>query len=283
MARKSGLGVGLDALFADNSTSDNNTTTVKLVDIEPNKYQPRKEFDENALTKLADSISQHGIIQPLLVRPLENGRYQIVVGERRWRASRMIGLAELPVVIREMNDTQVMEVALIENLQREDLNPVEEALGYKDLIEKFGLTQDEVSKRVGRSRSAVTNSLRLLNLPEKVIKMVSLGEISQGHAKTLLSIDNEKELFNMSNKVVETGMSVRELEKQVKAILVKGNETQQLKKAIQNSFYKEVEIALNEELSRKIKISENKNKGTIQIEFYNREELIDIANKLSNK
>lgn len=283
MARKSGLGVGLDALFADNSTSDNNTITIKLVDIEPNKDQPRKEFDENAITQLADSISQHGIIQPLLVRPLDNGRYQIVAGERRWRASRMIGLDELPVVIREMDDTQVMEVALIENLQREDLNPIEEALGYKDLIEKFGLTQDEVSKRVARSRSAITNSLRLLNLPENVIKMVISGGISQGHAKTLLSINSEKDLISMANKIVENGMSVRELEKQVKLLSNKDNQEIKLKKLIQNNFYKEVEISLNEELSRKIKITEKKNKGTIQIEFYNREELIDIANKLSNK
>ena len=177
--KKSGLGRGFDAIFADNSVEDistgNSTTKVKLLDIEPNREQPRKQFDEEALAELSDSIAQHGVLQPLLVRPMPDGGYQLVAGERRWRASRMAGLTEVPVVIRDLTDAQVAELALVENLQRENLNPLEEANGYKELSDKFGYTQEKISEIVGKSRPSIANALRLLNLPEDVQEMVSNG------------------------------------------------------------------------------------------------------------
>lgn len=193
--KKGGLGKGLNAIFMENESEDSNSTvTLKISEIEPNRAQPRREFDEKALAELADSISQHGVLQPLLVRPLLDGGYQIVAGERRWRASRMAGLTEVPVVIRELSDGETMELALIENLQREDLTPVEEALGYQQLMDKYSLTQDEVSRAVGKSRPAVANALRLLNLPEEVLSLVGNGRISAGHARTLLSFKDPDEL-----------------------------------------------------------------------------------------
>ena len=180
--KKSGLGKGLDLIFAENDTEDPNSVVVlKISEIEPNRDQPRKEFDEEAMAELADSIAQHGILQPLLVRPIFGGGYQIVAGERRWRAARMAGVSEAPVVVRELTDGQVMELALIENLQREDLTPLEEALGYQTLIETYGMTQDEVSKTVGKSRPSVTNALRLLHLPEEVRELLEEKKISAGH------------------------------------------------------------------------------------------------------
>ena len=182
MARKSGLGKGLDALFVDNSTDHaNGVVTLRISEIEPNKNQPRKDFDENALAQLADSIAEHGVLQPLLVRPMTNGGYQLVAGERRWRASKMAGLSEVPVVVQEMTDTEAMEIGLIENLQREDLNPVEEAMAYKRLIDEFHLKQDEIAERVGKSRTAVTNAMRLLKLSEKVQQMLIDEMITAGH------------------------------------------------------------------------------------------------------
>lgn len=185
-----GLGKGLDAIFIENDTNDsNNNVFLKISDIEPNRDQPRKDFNEEALRELADSIATHGVLQPLLVRPLAGGGYQLVAGERRWRASRMAGLSEVPVVIREMTDSEMTQIALIENLQREDLNSVEEALGYKSLMDAYNLTQDEVAKAVGKSRPAVANVMRLLNLPEEIQNMLKEGKISAGHARALLGID----------------------------------------------------------------------------------------------
>ena len=184
-----GLGKGLDAIFIENDTNDsNNNVFLKISDIEPNRDQPRKDFNEEALRELADSIATHGVLQPLLVRPLAGGGYQLVAGERRWRASRMAGLSEVPVIIREMTDSEMTQIALIENLQREDLNSVEEALGYKSLMDAYNLTQDEVAKAVGKSRPAVANVMRLLNLPEEIQSMLKEGEISAGHARALLVI-----------------------------------------------------------------------------------------------
>ena len=214
MARaKGGLGKGLEALFVDNNTSDIPTTSLKLTEIEPNKEQPRKDFDDAALAELADSIREHGVLQPLLVRPMVNGRYQIVAGERRWRASRMVGLAEVPVVIREMTDTEAMELALIENLQRKDLNIIEEALGYKTLMETYGFTQEKVAQRVGKSRPVIANALRLLSLPPKVEKMVRDGQISAGHARALLSLDDPKVIEETAGRILSQGLSVREVER----------------------------------------------------------------------
>ena len=211
MARKSGLGKGLDALFVDNSTDHaNGVVTLRISEIEPNKNQPRKDFDENALAQLADSIAEHGVLQPLLVRPMTNGGYQLVAGERRWRASKMAGLSEVPVVVQEMTDTEAMEIGLIENLQREDLNPIEEALGYRELIDAHQMTQDMVAQRVGKSRPVVANALRLLNLPDGVVKMVRSGALSAGHARALLSIDDPEEQNLMAKKAaVQFGFRCR--------------------------------------------------------------------------
>ena len=192
MAKKlGGLGKGLNAIFIENdSETEGGTVTLKISEIEPNRTQPRKEFDEQALSELAESISQHGLLQPLLVRPLTLGGYQIVAGERRYRASRMAGLTEVPVIIKELTDTETMEIALIENLQREDLSPVEEALGYKALIDEHGFSQEEVAKSVGKSRPAVANALRLLKLPDNTMEYLKVGKISAGHARAMLTLLN---------------------------------------------------------------------------------------------
>lgn len=276
--KKGGLGKGLDAIFAENDTEDRNSTvTLKISDIEPNRAQPRKEFDDEALAELADSIAQHGILQPLMVRPLAGGGYQIVAGERRWRAARMAGVSEVPALVRELSDNEVMELALIENLQREDLTPLEEAYGYQSLMESYSMTQEEVSKTVGKSRPAVTNALRLLNLPQEARDMLADGRISAGHARALLSFPTEKELLAAAKLVADQGLSVRELEKMAK----KANSQPQMKfkEARQHSkirYFEEVELALNQHLGRKVEVSGSKKKGTLQIEFYGEDDLAGL-------
>lgn len=282
--KKGGLGKGLEAIFAENDTENRNATiTLKVSDIEPNRTQPRKEFNDAALSELADSISQHGILQPLLVRPIFGGGYQIVAGERRWRAARMAGISEVPAVIREMNDSEVMELALIENLQREDLNPLEEAQGYQCLIETYGLTQEETAKTVGKSRPTVTNALRLLNLPKEVLDMVNSGKISAGHARTLLSFQNADAMRKAAKLAAEQGISVRELEKMGK----KANEQEQMgvkapKEKTRVRYFDEVELALNEHLGRKVQVSGTKKRGVLQIEFYGESDLTELMKLFNN-
>lgn len=279
--KKRGLGKGLDAIFAENDTEERDSAiAIKISDIEPNREQPRKDFNEAALAELADSISQHGILQPLLLRPILGGGYQIVAGERRWRAARMAGLSEVPAIIREMSDSEVMELALIENLQREDLNPLEEAQGYRSLMDTFGFTQDEVSKTVGKSRPAIANALRLLNLPPKIQKMVNDGELSAGHARTLLSFENKDEMQKAANLAAEKGISVRELEKISKKANEKSVKEIKVRKII--PYFSEVELALNEHLGRKVQVSGNKKRGVLQIEFYGEQDLSDLV-KVFNK
>lgn len=212
-----GLGKGLDAIFIENDTNDsNNNVFLKISDIEPNRDQPRKDFNEEALRELADSIATHGVLQPLLVRPLAGGGYQLVAGERRWRASRMAGLSEVPVVIREMTDSEMTQIALIENLQREDLNSVEEALGYKSLMDAYNLTQDEVAKAVGKSRPAVANVMRLLNLPEEIQNMLKEGKISAGHARALLGIADKENMIKIAKSIAPQDLTVRDVERLAK-------------------------------------------------------------------
>lgn len=275
-----GLGKGLDTIFAENETEDSNSSVMlKISEIEPNRSQPRKDFDENSLSDLAQSISQHGLLQPLLVRPLPIGGYQIVAGERRYRACRMAGLTEVPVTIRELSDTETMELALIENLQREDLSPIEEALGYKALIDEHGFSQEEVATSVGKSRPAIANSLRILKLPDSVLEYVKQDKISAGHARALLMLDNEEDMLELAELIYKKDLSVRQAEKLAKKKPEVEEDTQPERKP---SFYSMVELALNESLGRKIKINKNKGKqgGVLQIEFYSDEELTELSNKL---
>lgn len=275
-----GLGKGLDTIFAENETEDSNSSVMlKISEIEPNRSQPRKDFDENSLSDLAQSISQHGLLQPLLVRPLPIGGYQIVAGERRYRACRMAGLTEVPVTIRELSDTETMELALIENLQREDLSPIEEALGYKALIDEHGFSQEEVATSVGKSRPAIANSLRILKLPDSVIEYVKQDKISAGHARALLMLDSEEDMLELAELIYKKDLSVRQAEKLAKKKPEVEEDTQPERKP---SFYSMVELALNESLGRKIKVNKNKGKqgGVLQIEFYSDEELTELSNKL---
>ena len=285
-AKKGGLGKGLDALFMDNETADSGIVTLRLSEIEPNRDQPRKVFSEEALNELADSIREHGVLQPLLVRPLSTGGYQLVAGERRWRASRMAGLREVPVVIRDMDEEQAMEIALIENLQREDLNAIEEASGYKLLMERYGMTQEQVAKRVGKSRPAVAIALRLLNLPPRVMEMVEEGEVSPGHARALLSFEDPEQMMDVAQKVRKGKYSVRDIEKMSKhqgepAVEELTSAEAEDVWGSQAAFFTEMELALSGELGRKVKIARNGNSGMLQIQFYNEDDLKELAQRLT--
>ena len=279
MAAKGGLGIGLSALFDDNTTDSAASQTLRLSEIEPNRSQPRKKFDDESISALADSIKRHGILQPLLVRPYGSG-YQIVAGERRWRAARMLGMTEVPVQIREFSDSESMQIALIENLQRENLNPIEEAQGYFELMESYGMTQDEISKTVGRSRSAVANAIRLLNLPEKIRDMLEDGDLTVGHAKALMAFDDEGLMTEAAEKACGGRLKVRELEKMAqnrdKSDKNKTNERI-------DSYFKEMEIGLHEALGRKVKVEYGKNKGALILEFYDRDDLSELAKRLTKE
>ena len=278
--KKRGLGKGLDAIFAENNEAGEGSVAVKIADIEPNRDQPRKEFDSAALAELADSIAQHGVLQPLLLRPMLSGGYRIVAGERRWRAARMAGLTEVPAVIREMTDSEEMLFALIENLQREDLTPLEEARGYRTLIEAQDLTQEEVSQAVGKSRPSVTNALRLLNLPEDIQEMLERGEITAGHARTLLSFPNQ-EAMRLGAQKAREGASVRELEAMAKRMAQQGEAPSKAPR--KNRYFEEAQLAVGGYLNRKVKVAGNQKKGTLQIEFYGEEDLQNLLHELHLK
>ena len=275
--KKRGLGKGLDAIFAENNEAGEGSVAVKIADIEPNRDQPRKEFDSAALAELADSIAQHGMLQPLLLRPMLSGGYRIVAGERRWRAARMAGLTEVPAVIREMTDSEEMLFALIENLQREDLTPLEEARGYRTLIETQDLTQEEVSQAVGKSRPSVTNALRLLNLPDDIQEMLEKGEITAGHARTLLSFPNQ-EAMRLGAQKAREGASVRELEALAKRMAQQGEAPSKAPR--KNRYFEEAQLAVGGYLNRKVKVAGNQKKGTLQIEFYGEEDLQNLLHDL---
>ena len=277
MAKK--LGKGLGALMLENDVNSMvSNSTLPLNEIIPNKEQPRKTFDEGALQELADSIIQHGVLQPLLVRPMLSGGYQLVAGERRWRASRLAGLKEVPVIIKELTDTEAMEIAIIENLQREDLNPIEEAEGLQTLIDRCGFTQEEVATSVGKSRPAIANALRLLKLPEEVRVMAKEGTISAGHARALLAFENPAMMLEAANNVVSNKLTVRDVEKMAKRMSKPISTTKTNKR--RDSIFDEVELSLSEALGRKVRVYNSRNKGTLEIEFYSVDDLKDIANKL---
>lgn len=287
MAKKSGLGDfgGLEALFDDNSTDIQVKKQVRLSDIEPNRNQPRKEFDEDTIRELAESIEEHGLIQPILVRPLDNGMYQIVAGERRWRALRMLGWQdkEIPVVIKELDDEETAKIALVENVLREDLNPIDEAKAYNELIEKYDMTQESVAKLVGKARSSVTNSLRILKLPENVVTMVRDGDLSAGAAKALLPLTDEEQISELALKSSKGEMTVRQLEKAVAKLAEPQKEVKEEKPKKNQTYYKEMEIALSESLERKVKVTYGKGKGKLVIDFFDKDDLKAIAEMLTKE
>ena len=281
MASNKGLGKGLGALLDDFSEVSSEKSPYQLLPIykvEPNPDQPRQDFDEEELQSLADSVSRHGIVQPLTVRELSSGYYQIIAGERRWRAARLANLTEVPAVIIEADDRKTMELALIENLQRQDLNPVEEALGYRTLMEEYGLTQDDTAKQVGKSRPAVANALRLLNLGPEVLEMLRSGTLSAGHARAVLSLKTERQQLQAAQKIVNLGLSVRQAE-----LLCKNMEKEPTPK--QETFFAvdyvaECEKSLSKHLGRGVKIVNGKRKGKFELEFYGQEDLQALLDAL---
>lgn len=284
---KKGLGTGLGALFGEDVFAEeaSELTTLPIAKVEPRKEQPREYFDEAALAELADSIEQFGLIQPIVVRKLDTGYYQIIAGERRWRASRMAGLTEVPVRIIEADDKRTAELALVENLQREDLNPIEEAKGYKTLIDVYGMTQEQAAKSVGRSRPAITNSMRLLSLSGEVMELVEKGKLSAGHARALVSITDGKKQLAAANEVIDKQLSVRKTEelaaKAAKA--AKPAEEKPAPKGITVDYAREVSTELTAKLGRRVVLTDGKKTGKIELEYYgsdDREALIEMLRRL---
>lgn len=275
-----GLGRGLDALLFDNSLDGEESASVSSLsigEIEPNRDQPRQNFDEEALNELASSIAEHGVLQPLIVRPMPDGGYQLVAGERRWRAARIAGLTEVPVIVKTLTDSEVSVIALIENLQRENLNPMEEAEGIQKLIDEFDFTQEQAAQKLGKSRSALTNTLRLMSLPEKVRDLVSDDFLSQGHARALLGINDKSKICDAADTVISKHLSVRETEKLVKSI-----NSQSVPRSTRihkrDPFFSEVELSISSSSGRKVSVKESKKGGKIEIEFFDKEDLQKIAN-----
>lgn len=268
----------MDLLDDNDIAGSDGLSTLRISDIEPNKDQPRKEFDKEALAQLADSINKHGVLQPLIVRSLPAGGYQIIAGERRWRAAKMAGLSEVPVVIRDdIRDEQIMQIALIENLQRENLNPIEEALGYKELMENYKMTQDELSQVIGKARSSIANSLGLLNLPAGVKTLLVQGELSAGHCKALKAIKDEALMTEIARKAAAGELSVRQIEQIAKREAQRTAEDEQSRKIKPRvTYFTEVEISLADRLGTKVKISEGKKTNTLEISFADEEQLKGI-------
>ena len=269
-----GLGRGLDALLMNASSGSEEITNLPLQKIEPNPLQPRKLFDEEELQTLADSISKHGIIQPITVRKAENGYYQIIAGERRWRAARLANLHTVPVNVIEADDKTVLELALIENLQRQDLNPMEESLGYRQLMQEHGLTQEQVAERVGKSRPAVANALRLLSLPSSICQMITAGQLSAGHARALLVLKTEKEQERAAQKISALQLSVRQAELMCKNLAKAAEEPEEPPKPkFEVDYVAECEKNLSKHLNRGVKITRGKRKGKLELEFYGDDDL----------
>ena len=281
MASPKGLGKGLGALLGDFTEEIPENSAYQMLPIykvEPNRSQPRQDFDEEELQALADSIEEHGIIQPLTVRQLDSGYYQIIAGERRWRAARIANLSEVPVVIMEADDRKAMELALIENLQRQDLNAVEEALGYQSLMEDYGLTQDEAAKRVGKSRPAVANSLRLLGLCPEVLEKLRKGELTAGHARAILMLKSPKKQQEAAQKIVALGLSVRQAELICKNMCREPKE--EVEEPLKIDYVAECEKQLSKHLGRGVKIVNGKRKGRFELEFYGQDDLQTLLDAL---
>ena len=281
MASNKGLGKGLGALlgdFTEEIPQDSAYRELPVYKVEPNPDQPRREFDEEELQALSDSISVHGVIQPLTVREMPNGYFQIIAGERRWRAARMAGLSDVPVVVIEADDKKAMELALIENLQRQDLNPVEEALGYQTLMEEYGLTQEDTAQQVGKSRSAVANTLRLLALTPEVLELLKTGEITAGHARAILSLKSEKKQIEAARKIMALSLSVRQAETLCKNMIKEPVEKPKV--TFEVDYVAECEKSLSKHLGRGVKIVNGKRKGRFELEFYGEEDLQTLLEAL---
>ncbi|MBQ3518550.1 MAG: ParB/RepB/Spo0J family partition protein [Clostridia bacterium] len=285
--KKGGLGKGISQLFVENAPEDalnSGATLLSIGDIEPDRNQPRTNFDDTSLQELADSIAAHGVLQPILVRPQSDGSYRIVAGERRYRAARMAGLTEVPVVIKVLSDAEAAAIALIENLQREDLNPMEEAIGIKRLMDEFGLTQNETAERLSKSRPAVANALRLLQLPDDCIELVADGTLSAGHARTLLGLENKEMIYEVALTVSEKGMSVRDTEKLVKKLNKPVKETET--PPVAAHYHSEVALSLSTVLGRKVNIvtakGAGKTGGKIEFEFFDDDDLQKLAKLFDN-
>lgn len=281
MAVQKGLGRGLGALLGDVQEESVEKSPYRLLPIhkvEPNPGQPRRDFDEEELQNLADSIKEHGVVQPLTVRETANGYYQIIAGERRWRAARLAGLWEIPAVIMEADDRKTMELALIENLQRQDLNPVEEAMGYQTLMEDYGMTQEETAQRVGKSRPTVANALRLMNLTPEVLDMVRTGKLSAGHARAVLSIKDQKKQQDAAQKIAALGLSVRQAELLCKNMAKEPEPKKEPTLAV--NYVAECEKNLSKHLGRGVKIINGKRKGKFELEFYGQEDLQNLLDAL---
>ena len=281
MASQKGLGKGLGALLGDSFEEPIEASayrTLPIYKVEPNPDQPRRDFDEEELQALADSISVHGVIQPLTVRELPSGYYQIIAGERRWRAARMANLGEVPVVVIEADDKKAMELALIENLQRQDLNPVEEALGYQALINEYGLTQEETANQVGKSRPAVANSLRLLSLTPEVLEKLKAGQLTAGHARAILSLKSEKKQQEAAQKIIALALSVRQAETLCKNLNKEPAPQKETVFAV--DYVAECEKSLSKHLGRGVKIINGKRKGKFELEFYGQDDLQNLLDAL---
>lgn len=281
--KKGGLGRGFDSLFLDNSSEgagNDGAVSLPIGDIEPDKNQPRTNFSEAAMLELENSIREYGVLQPLLVRPMSDGGYMIVAGERRWRAARRAGLSEVPVIIKSLSDREAAAIALIENLQREDLDPIEQAKGIKRLMDEFGFTQNETGEKLSMSRPAIANALRLLSLPDDVLTRVSKGELSAGHARTLLGINDKSLISDAAKKVIDDGLSVRQTEALVK-MLNKAPAPPKKPKS-RDKFYDEVELAIGGTLARDVKIINKGKGGKLEIEYFDRDDLLKLA-KLFNE
>lgn len=286
MGKKFALGKGLSALIPEDIVEsdqqyENGKILIPLNEIKNDNNQPRKTFDSDKITELTESIKTHGIIQPLILRKSDDGFYIIVAGERRWRAAKMAGLKDVPAIVMELSEKNILEISLIENIQRQDLNPIEEALAYKKLLSEFSLTQDDLSKRIGKSRTAITNTIRLMNLDERVQQYIIEGIITEGHGRTLLGIKDKDLQYELSQKAIDERLSVRELERVVKRILDgKITEKKEVKNEL-NPYYKEIKNQLQTYLGTKVNISNKNNKGKIEIEYYSEDDLqriLDIIN-----
>lgn len=277
--KMSGLGKGLDLIFMENNPESENTPIIlNLSELEANANQPRTEFKDEALKELADSVAKHGIIQPIVVKPLSSGNYRIIAGERRYRAAKMAGLTEVPVIVKDISDSEIMELALVENLQREDLSALEEARGYKSLVDNYGMTQAEVAETVGKSRSYVANTIRLLNLPQLVVEKLELGEITAGHARAMLALSNDDDIERVLKITISQSLNVRQLEQLIRKMTFHEIEKPKSFKTIKSDvFYKKIESDLQKKLKHKVKIiSGKRKKGTVQIEFLGEEDLSNI-------